>query len=138
MDQPTQTPAGWYPDPWVSGQQRYWDGQQWTAHTNSPQPQPPQPQPQPEPTSAGQFTYTGSTGAGGFSDYQQVPFFRRQWFFWLTYIIFAPIALGILITGDVYYMKGSQIRSFGTANRVVAGIIALIWLSKVAQFVTAA
>ena len=26
-------PAGWYPDPTVPGQQRYWDGTQWTEHT---------------------------------------------------------------------------------------------------------
>jgi hypothetical protein len=25
-----QTPAGWYPDPQVPGQQRYWDGAQWS------------------------------------------------------------------------------------------------------------
>lgn len=24
--------AGWYPDPTVPGQQRYWDGTTWTAH----------------------------------------------------------------------------------------------------------
>jgi hypothetical protein len=26
------TPAGWYPDPGGSAQQRYWDGTQWTEH----------------------------------------------------------------------------------------------------------
>jgi hypothetical protein len=26
------TPAGWYPDPHVEGQQRYWDGSAWTQH----------------------------------------------------------------------------------------------------------
>ena len=27
------SPAGWYPDQQVPGQQRYWDGVQWTSHT---------------------------------------------------------------------------------------------------------
>jgi len=31
------TPAGWYPDPQSAGnaQQRYWDGQVWTAHVHA-------------------------------------------------------------------------------------------------------
>jgi uncharacterized RDD family membrane protein YckC len=29
----SSTPAGWYPDPSVPGQQRYWDGNAWTEHT---------------------------------------------------------------------------------------------------------
>jgi hypothetical protein len=28
-----QASAGWYPDPWFSGQHRYWDGKSWTAHS---------------------------------------------------------------------------------------------------------
>lgn len=31
-----QTPAGWYPDPDNAGQQRYWDGIQWTEHHTPP------------------------------------------------------------------------------------------------------
>jgi len=32
VSNPAPTPAGWYPDPWNPGGQRYWDGQQWTQH----------------------------------------------------------------------------------------------------------
>jgi hypothetical protein len=29
-------PAGWYPDPFDESEQRYWDGERWTAGTNPP------------------------------------------------------------------------------------------------------
>ena len=28
--------AGWYPDPWRPGRQRWWDGEGWTDHTHDP------------------------------------------------------------------------------------------------------
>ena len=34
-------PAGWFPDPEHSGQQRYWDGQQWTGDRAPSPPAPP-------------------------------------------------------------------------------------------------
>jgi len=40
-----------------------------------------------------------------YATYDQVPAFRRQGVFWLSWILFAPIAVGILLTGDVYYQK---------------------------------
>jgi Protein of unknown function (DUF2510) len=46
MSSPNTVPAGWYPDSSAPGQVRWWDGAQWTAHTQ-PDPTVPQPQPQP-------------------------------------------------------------------------------------------
>lgn len=51
----TQTPAGWYPDPYGEPQLRWWDGSQWTdaLHAQEPQGQSQQPAsgPQPQPPS---------------------------------------------------------------------------------------
>ncbi|MFG1706374.1 DUF2510 domain-containing protein [Nonomuraea sp. M3C6] len=56
----TQTPAGWYPDPYGEPQLRWWDGSQWTDATHAQEQGPgqpqqpasgPQPQPQPQPQS---------------------------------------------------------------------------------------
>ncbi|MEV4169977.1 DUF2510 domain-containing protein [Nonomuraea sp. NPDC049709] len=52
----TQTPAGWYPDPYGEPQLRWWDGNQWTDATHAQEQGPAQPQqpasgPQPQPQS---------------------------------------------------------------------------------------
>jgi hypothetical protein len=70
-----------------------------------------------------------------YATYDQVPAFRRQGFFWLTWFLFAPIAIGILLTGDVYYRKKGEVRRFGIANRIVAGVIGLLWLVGIIQAV---
>ena len=62
-----------------------------------------------------------------YTSYDQVPTHRKQWFFWLTWFLFAPVAIAILITGDVYYPKKGEVRAFGLANRIVAMLIALFW-----------
>ena len=59
-----------------------------------------------------------------YASYDEVPTFRKQWFFWLAYLFFTPAAIFILLFGDIYYVKNNQVESFGIANRIVAGILA--------------
>lgn len=67
-------PAGWYPDAVQPGQQRYWDGQQWTEHVAPMVQQPP---PMPPQASAG----------------SKRPFYRRTWFIAVA-VVFGLIVLG--------------------------------------------
>ncbi len=77
------------------------------------------------------------TNAGPpYTTYAEVPYYRKQSFFWLTYLLFAPIALALLISGDIYYQKKGEVKSFGTANRIVASLIALFWLYGLFQALT--
>jgi len=62
-----------------------------------------------------------------YATYDQVPTHRKQWFFWLTWFLLQPVAIAILITGDVYYRRKGEIRAFGPANRIVAMLIGLLY-----------
>lgn len=35
---PSRPEAGWFPDPWLPGRVRYWDGERWTPHVATPRP----------------------------------------------------------------------------------------------------
>lgn len=69
--------------------------------------------------------------AAKYATYDQVPFFRRQWFFWLSWLIFAPVALVILLSGNVYYKKKGVVVPFGMANKVLAALFSLVWIYRV-------
>lgn len=68
MGQPTPPPS-WYDDPAGSGQLRWWDGQQWTEHTQPQQAPAPRAQQQPAP----QNSYGQGSGQGGFTPQQSMP-----------------------------------------------------------------
>ncbi|MFI5674078.1 phospholipid scramblase-related protein [Streptomyces cellulosae] len=72
MTTQSNTPAGWYPDPHGAAQTlRYWDGAQWTEHTNAdqqqaaPQTQMPQQQAGPDPRVQRQVQQQAGVVAGG-------------------------------------------------------------------------
>jgi hypothetical protein len=65
-----------------------------------------------------------------YATYSEVPYYRKQWFFWLTYLIIPIIPIILLMLGDVYYQGKDGVKSFGIANRIVAGIIAVVYIVK--------
>jgi hypothetical protein len=68
---------------------------------------------------------------GGYERYDDVPLYRKQWFFWLTWLLLPPVAMAVLITGDVYYEKDGAVKRFGMANRIAAAILAALICSVV-------
>lgn len=72
-------PAGWYPDPENAGQQRYWDGAQWTEHRAPLASQQPAPW---SSTGAGQQPGYGSYGAPGYGTSGQAAAQQNQKALW--------------------------------------------------------
>ncbi|MDR0416441.1 MAG: DUF2510 domain-containing protein [Propionibacteriaceae bacterium] len=77
---PTAIPANWYPDPDAPGVERWWDGQQWTAHTRpaAPPAVPPAPAPAaPRPVK------------------KPKPLVKRVWF-WLLIVVALFVIIGVV------------------------------------------
>ena len=62
---------------------------------------------------------------GLYSSYDEVPYYRKQWFFWLMYFTIFPIAFGVAFTGDIYYERNGKVQSFGLVNRAIVGVIGI-------------
>lgn len=120
----TQIPAGWYPDPdpaqTTAGTQRYWDGQQWTAHVQAPT----YPSPQtPVPDAPTYPTYpSGSAGPPAYAQYPGTGY--------------PDASTSRLTTPDGQPLAGwwSRVGALlvdGLIVWLVAGLLASPWLSQV-------
>jgi hypothetical protein len=55
-----------------------------------------------------------------FATYAQVPFYRRRWFYGLSALVFMPITVLILLTGEVYLLHEGAVKKFLTRkNRIM-------------------
>ena len=65
------------------------------------------------------------------TEYSQVPWFRRNGFVILAWLLFWPVAIGILWTGDVHYMKKGQLKTYGKVAKVILTILAIIYTVQI-------
>jgi uncharacterized membrane protein YvbJ len=62
-------------------------------------------------------------GKESFSSYDQVPWHRKNWFAIICFFIFPPGLLVVLLTGNVYYERKGQLKTYSK----VAKIFLIIW-----------
>jgi hypothetical protein len=87
MSEPTGVPAGWYPNPENPAQQRYWDGQQWSAHTADATAG--------TPTTPGQSLAAPSTGTPP----AKKAIWKRWWFITAAAVVLILVIAGIASGG---------------------------------------
>jgi uncharacterized membrane protein YvbJ len=69
-----------------------------------------------------------TVSADAYTEYSQVPWYRQNWFFILSCLIFAPVGVSLILSGDVYYMKNKQLKTYGKGYKIGASIYGLLWL----------
>lgn len=71
-----------------------------------------------------------------YTSYEQVPWFRKNWFILLGALVFAPVTLYSLFTGDVYYQKNGQLVTYSKGVKIVTIILCvMLTLRFVAAFI---
>jgi|GEM_PF-401830 len=73
-------------------------------------------------------TPTTAPIVGKYNNYSQVPFYRKSWVAALLFLLLAPVAILILITGDVYYQKNGKLKTISKLVRWGAVLVACFWL----------
>lgn len=42
-------------------------------------------------------------------DYDATPWYRRRWFLIVSIVVFMPLALALLVSGDIYFKRDTQV-----------------------------
>lgn len=129
---------GWYPDPTVTGQQRYWDGTQWTENVAPLPPSAPPPPPPPgyAPTPP---PYAGYGATGYAVPAYAAPQPGATYAHWglrlagylIDSLIVAPFSIGAAVvlgantTTTGYDAYGNAVTSTSTSGAAIAGLLYL-------------
>ena len=132
---------GWYPDPTVPGQQRYWDGMQWTENVAplAPPVPPPGYPPAPPPGYAPTPPPYAGYGVPGYAPGYGVPQMGTPYAHWglrlgaylLDALIFAPFYIAAVVvagtsTTTTYDVYGNATDSMSTSGGVTVAILYVI------------
>lgn len=60
------------------------------------------------------------------SSYNQVPWYRKNWFAIVCFFIFSPGLWIILLTGDVYYESKGQLKTYSKGVKIFLIVISLL------------
>ena len=66
-----------------------------------------------------------------FLSYDQVPWYRKNWFAIVSFFIFPPILWVVLLTGDVYYVRSRELRTYSIWAKIILGFLAFALIKSV-------
>ena len=69
-----------------------------------------------------------------YKNYDDIPYYRKRWFFVLCFLVFIPLMSVIALTGEVYAFQNGEVKKYPESFRYIVGIgwpifiIFQIWL----------
>ena len=72
-----------------------------------------------------------------YTSYEMVPWHHKNWFAITLFLLFAPALLAVLLTGDIYYTKKSELKTYGKGAKIFliiwSGLVTLQLVSSVGK-----
>ena len=65
-----------------------------------------------------------------YTSYDQVPWYRKEWFAWLSFFVFTPALGVVLLTGDSYYTRKGQLKTVSKGMKIFFSVLAVVYLLK--------
>ena len=57
-----------------------------------------------------------------FASYDQVPWYRKRWFFVLMVLLLTPVGIIMAFTGEIYLLRSGQVLKFSKSNRIMLAV----------------
>lgn len=64
---------------------------------------------------------------GKYADYSQVPWFRKRWFNVISWLLFCPVSVILMWTGEIYYIKKDELKTYGIVYKIILTILPIAW-----------
>ncbi len=80
-------------------------------------------------------TVSGNVKAVCYASYDQVPWYRKEWFTWLCFFVFTPALAVLLLTGESYYTRKGQLKTVSKGLKIFFIIAGIIWLLQVVAMI---
>lgn len=61
-----------------------------------------------------------------YTSYDQVPWYRKNWFAILSFFVFMPALFLVLLTGSIYYERGGEVKKYSTFAKIFLLLYSLI------------
>lgn len=66
-----------------------------------------------------------SNAKTSYTSYDQVPWYRKNWFAILCFLFFTPGLIILALSGEIYYQKKGELKTFSQGRKILLIVISI-------------